>query len=129
MAKPVSTAASVPSGMDLAGFFRSPDMPSPDRMPVTAGKNTANTGQKPSGAGTSAGAGGVRFSGVPPRKNDTSEKAMAAMMKYCDFSATSAEKDDTAASVVNVTSPTVCGLQPDTTGSPELTSASAKPAT
>ena len=44
-------------------------------------------------------------------------------LQYGDF------YSGTSASVVSVTSPTVCGLQPDTTGSPELTSASAKPAT
>ena len=109
--------------------MRSPDMPSPESMPVTAGKNTANTGQKPNGAGTSDGAGDANPSGVPPRKNDTSEKAIAAMMKYWDLSARSADSEETVASTASVTSPTVCGSQADTTGSRDLTSASAKPAT
>ena len=45
-AKPVTTANMVPRGRDFAGFFRSPDIAIPASIPVTAGKNTANTVQK-----------------------------------------------------------------------------------
>ena len=39
-------AAIVPCGIDLRGFSRSPDKLAPAIIPVTAGKNTANTTQK-----------------------------------------------------------------------------------
>ncbi len=59
-------------------------------IPVTAGKNTANTAQNgsrskpPGGAGT---AGAV----VVPRKNDTSDSTIAAMITYCALIAVRAE--------------------------------------
>ena len=100
------TAAIVPRGIDRAGFFRSPDIPTPERIPVTAGKNTANTGHSPSEGGTSAGATGASEAGGDPIKNETSEKAIAPMMKYWDFKAISADSDETAARSVSVAKPT-----------------------
>ena len=44
------TASRVPRGIDLRGSWRSPDMPMPAVKPVTAGKKTAKTYQKPAGA-------------------------------------------------------------------------------
>ena len=41
--KEAMIAHSVPAGMDLAGFFKSPDRLAPSMMPVTAGKITENT--------------------------------------------------------------------------------------
>ena len=123
------TAASVPRGMDVPGSFRSPDIPTPERMPVTAGKNTANTGQNPKGAGTRSGGGAANPVGAPPRKNATSENAIAAMMKYWLLSATFAESVATTASTVSVASPTRRGSQAETTGRPDRVSASANPAT
>ena len=35
----------VPRGIDLPGFFRSPDSPTPAVIPVNAGKMIANTGK------------------------------------------------------------------------------------
>ena len=55
----------------------------PAMMPVTAGKNTANTTQKSSRATLPSGT--VTVSGGPtelPKKNDNSDTPMAPMMKY-----------------------------------------------
>ena len=43
-------AERVPSGIDFLEFFKSPLIAIPAVKPVTAGKNTANTYQKPAGA-------------------------------------------------------------------------------
>ena len=76
-------AARVPTGMEREGSLRSPDMLTPAIIPVTAGKNRAKTDQK--------GAGSVRAdphisisedSRGLPKKKETSEKTIAAMMKY-----------------------------------------------
>ena len=65
-------------------------MLTPAMIPVTAGKKTANTSQNgttskpPGGAGTA--------SAVPvPRKNDTSDSTIAAMITYCALMAVRAE--------------------------------------
>ena len=39
----IKTADSVPMGMLLKGFFRSPDILTPAIIPVAVGKNTPNT--------------------------------------------------------------------------------------
>ena len=44
------TARMVPLGMERRESLRSPDMHTPAVKPVTAGKKTAKTSQKPSGA-------------------------------------------------------------------------------
>ena len=119
----------MPRGIDFAGSFRSPDIPSPERIPVTAGKNTANTGQNPSGAGTDSGGGAANPSGAPPRKNDTSDRHIAAMITYCVLSAMSAETDATTAITASVTSPVVRGSHPIANWNCAPKSASAKPAT
>jgi len=46
MTKVMPQASSVPCGMAMLGFFRSPDMFAPARIPVAAGKNTAKTVKK-----------------------------------------------------------------------------------
>ena len=53
---------------------------------------------------------------------------MAAMMRYCALSARSAENVESSASAASVARPTVRASRPVTYGSPEWTSASAKPA-
>ncbi len=64
-------------------------MLTPAMIPVTAGKKTAKTTAKGSPSGlvicTSAGGSGVR-----PRKNDSSDRPIAAMTKYCVLIARSA---------------------------------------
>ena len=39
--------ANVPSGIDLLGFFKSPDKPTPAVIPVKAGNIIAKTAKKP----------------------------------------------------------------------------------
>jgi hypothetical protein len=46
MTIPVKVDRIVPSGIDLAGFFRSPDKPTPAVIPVNAGKTIAKTMKK-----------------------------------------------------------------------------------
>jgi len=65
----VSTAPSVPNGRERAGSLRSPDIAKPARIPVTAGKNTANTTQKGSVAGIVTPAVADRDSTGRPAKN------------------------------------------------------------
>ena len=69
----------MPRGMDFPGSFRSPDIPTPARIPVTAGKNTAKTGQKPSAGGTDAASGVASADGAPPQKSETSDATIAAL--------------------------------------------------
>ena len=119
----------MPRGLDLPGSFRSPDIPTPESIPVTAGKNTAKTGQKSTAGGTDAASGAASADGAPPQKSETSDATIAAITKYWLLSARSAETDDTSARNVSVPSATCCGLSPETTGSPDPTSASEKPDT
>ena len=74
-------------------------MLTPAMIPVTAGKNTANTVQNGSGSksagSTSAGAGEP-----DPMKNDTNDSAIAAMMTYC---ARIAARADSNARIVTTT--------------------------
>ena len=51
-------------GRDLAGFFRSPERPSPASIPVTAGKKTAKTTQKAALGGMVTSGETARASGV-----------------------------------------------------------------
>ena len=69
---PVRVPPMVPMGIDLPGFFRSPDSPTPAVIPVKAGKTMAKTTKNSWGfrnsmllTGYSARALGVGF----PRKN------------------------------------------------------------
>ena len=117
----------VPMGMERLGFFRSPDMPTPERIPVTAGKKTAKTVQKSSAGGTLAGT--DIPCGVPPAKKETRESTIAPMMKNCALSAALAETVARIASRASVTRPTSRGSHVPTIGRPDSTSASAKPAT
>ena len=71
-------------------------------MPVTAGKKTARTKKKPFGSTAGIVAGSGRPAGVPPRKNETSESAIAPMMKNCALSARFAEKTERRPSAASV---------------------------
>ena len=82
-------------------------MLTPAMIPVTAGKNTANTTQKFS-RGTSA-RGTVTISGGPtelPRKNEMSDTPIAPMMKYWARMAARADFRASAATSTVVRSPT-----------------------
>ena len=78
--------------MDFTGSFKSPDILTPAIIPVTAGKNTANTVQK--GKAVSGGEESIWGSTPgrePPKTNDSSEIAIAAIIKYCALIARLAE--------------------------------------
>ncbi len=60
-------------------------------MPVTAGKNTANTTQNDSFSGTTV-TGAKPSAGVDPTKNEINESAIAAMIRNWVLSARSADK-------------------------------------
>lgn len=49
MTIPARVADNVPKGMDLRGFFKSPERPTPAVMPANAGKIIANTTKNLSG--------------------------------------------------------------------------------
>ena len=98
-------AESVPSGIEREGFLRSPDIPRPERMPVTAGKKTAKTGQKPSDALTCDGEEEMPVK-LEPIKNEKSENAIAPIMKYWLLRAISADTVETKARMAKVTDPT-----------------------
>ncbi len=70
---PIAVAVSVPSGMLLRGFFRSPDSPTPAVMPVNAGKQIANTTKNGSAPATVRVSGSVdsAFGSALPAKNIT----------------------------------------------------------
>ena len=78
---------------------------------------------------TSPGGGATSPGGGRPRKNATRENTIAAMMKYWLLRAMFAFSVATAARTASVEKPTRRGSHAPTTGRPELTSASAKPAT
>ena len=74
-------------GMARLGFARSPERPTPASTPVTAGKNTAKTTQKPPSSqapwtGTCAGP-----DRSAPRTSPSSDKTMSPMMGSCSLSA------------------------------------------
>ena len=118
----------MPRGIDFAGSFRSPDIPTPERIPVTAGKNTARTCQKPGGSTGAAAAAASGACSGEPQKNDTSEKAIAAMTTYWLFSATDADSVAIRAMPPSVTRLTMRGSHPAATGT-AWTNASVKPTT
>ncbi len=99
-------------------------MLTPERIPVTAGKKTASTGQKPSVSGITSGGFRVAASGGPPRKKETSESTIKAMTINCVRSAMSAEKTVIRPRIASVTRPTILT---SSIGS-KATTASAKPA-
>ncbi len=93
--------------MARAGFFRSPDMLTPAMMPVTAGKKTANTGQKPGEPGSAARKSvGAGSSSGPPNRSETSDSPIAAMITYWARIAARAERSASAATAAVVRSPT-----------------------
>ena len=108
-------------------------MPTPERIPVTAGKKMASTVQNPREAPASpsaepAGSNPAIASGagVPPRKNDTSESAMNAMTTNCVFMASDAEKMAIIAKMASVERPTMRGSHPAANGN-AIVKASVKP--
>lgn len=76
----------------------------PATIPVTAGKKTAKTCQKP----TLSNGGDPASSAAPPRKNETRERPIAAMMKYCARIAIRAEAMATAATPMVVRTAVAC---------------------
>ena len=50
MTMPIMVAVMVPAGMDFAGFFKSPERPTPAVIPVKAGNMMANTTNSFSGS-------------------------------------------------------------------------------
>ncbi|OQC18242.1 MAG: hypothetical protein BWX70_03545 [Verrucomicrobia bacterium ADurb.Bin070] len=99
-------------------------MLTPARMPVTAGKKTASTGQKPSAAGGAAEGVRAAASGVPPRNSEASESTMKAITTNCVRSARSAEKAVITPRIASVIRPTVLTSNIGSTA----TTDSAKPA-
>ncbi|MEM6789927.1 MAG: hypothetical protein AAF715_20575 [Myxococcota bacterium] len=100
--KPTPIAQSVPRGIERRASLRSPLMPTPAMIPVTAGKNTAKTRAKGSPSVThqsiwrAASAKGT--SGSQPPKNETRDAAIATMTTYCTLIARSALLSETAVS-------------------------------
>ncbi len=78
-------------------------MEMPASIPVTAGKNTANTIQKPLGA-SSAGTGVSAGSGEPSRK-EPSEATITAKISSCVRSASSVERKASRVSTTSAASP------------------------
>ena len=64
-----------------------------------------------------------------PKKKLTKEIAIASIIRYWLFSAISAEMPVNIAIISKVANPAIFGSQVETTGNPELTSASTKPET
>ena len=102
-------AAMVPTGIARLGSFRSPDMFTPAMIPVTAGKNTANTVQNDSDRAADALniSISVASSGFP-KTREISEMAMAVMITYWARTATCADFSASSATRIVTTMATAC---------------------
>ncbi len=93
-------------------------------IPVTAGKNTANTGQNPSDEGPGTLNPCTSASGMgAPKRSETSDSPMAAMMKYWARIATRADVSASTVTRTVVTIPTTFSFRTGNT----LTTLSANP--